>query len=261
MLNRGIYTKIIKKIVILSIFIYLLPIKVSAGNVIFRNPENIAQNKYKIDLAVKDISLNYLRGNINVTNGTITNITTTSGWINKMDNNNFYFYHNGIKTGDYVVATFEVTMTMMADSEYSIGDIDYGIYNCKRDIYGNYFDENGNIVSAIIFNNSCGKSKDATLKNLSSSVGFLSPDFSSNNYYYDLNVSNTVNSVDFNVVTSNKYASVSGTKCLLNSNVTECNIIVTSQAGNTKIYNVIVYKKIIHQLIPLLQILKCIMDS
>jgi len=200
--------------------------------------------KIMFSLIIKDIDLNYIKGNISVTNGTITNITTTSGWMNKTGiNNSFYFYHDGIKVGDYLVATFEVTMSMAGNSQYSIENINYGTYNCQKDMYGNYFGENGDIVSESVFNNTCGKSKDATLKSLSPSVGILSPSFSSEHYYYALNVPNTVSSVVFDTITTNKYASVSGKKCILTSNVTDCNIKVTSEAGSIQNYYVTVFKE------------------
>lgn len=234
--------KLIKKIIILSLFIYLLPIKVSAGSILFGDPEQISSDKYQFQLMIQDIDMNYIQGNIKVTNGSITNVTMSSGWINKTGNStNFYFYRNGVSKGDYVIATFEITMT--GNSEYSISGINQGVYKCKKDIYGNYFGENGKIVSLSTYNNTCGRIDDATLKSLSPSVGTLSPNFSSENYYYDLYVPNIASSVRFDVEATNKNASIIGKKCILTSNVTNCLIQITTEVGATKTYHITVYKE------------------
>lgn len=221
----------------------LLPTFVSAGSISFDNPKRLASDRYSFTLTVKDIDLNYLSGKINVTNGTIDKVTMSNGWSNKNGTkNSFYFYHDGISTGKYLVATFEVVMT--GDSEYSISDFKYGSYTCEKDSYNNYFGPNGELVNETTFNNECGKSKDATLKSLKPSIGVLSPSFSSNNYYYTLKADNDVSLVTFTAIPTNEKAKVlSGTNCTLKNAVTNCLIEVVSEYGTTKTYTISVYKE------------------
>ena len=167
--------KKIKTILILFIITILLPFVVEAGNIRFNYPTKTSANTYEFTLTVDNINLNSISGSIGVTNGTITKITMSNNWINKTGTNNtFYFYHDGASTGSYTVATIEVTMT--GNSEYTINNLKYGLNKCVME-QGNYFGENGNLVSKSTYESTCSKSKDATLKSITVSSGTLSPKF------------------------------------------------------------------------------------
>lgn len=236
--------KTIKKYIILISILFLLPLVVQAGNISFSQAEKTSPTTYRFKLTVNDINLNYINGKLNITNGTITNITMSSGWVNKTGKNNtFYFYRNGIGTGNYIVATFDVTIT--DNSRYDVIDLNYGIHKCTVDKYNLYYNENGNIVSKSEFESSvCGVSKDATLKSLTVSQGTLSPKFNSALELYSVQVENKVSMLTFYPTTNQAKAKViSGTTCSLNVGANLCRIVVQAESGNTKTYTITVMRK------------------
>ncbi len=235
--------KFIKTYFILFILVLCLPIFVSAGSLQFNQPEKVSNTSYKFTVTVQDINLNTLSGKINITNGSISNIVMSSGWVSKTGNSNsFYFYRNGVSTGNYTIATVYVTMT--GNSEYKISDVNYGVHKCTKDIYGTYFDAVGNVVDQNAFQSSCGKSKDATLKSLSLSSGTLSPSFSSSLEIYSATVENSVGAMTFYPVTNHGKAKViSGTNCALKVGMNTCKLVVQAEAGNTKTYSITVIRK------------------
>jgi len=235
--------KFIKTYFILFILALCLPLFVNAGSLHFNQPEKVSNTSYKFTVTVQDINLNTLSGKINITNGSISNIVMSSGWVSKTGNSNsFYFYRNGVSTGNYTIATVYVTMT--GNSEYKISDVNYGIHKCTKDIYGTYFDAVGNVVDQNAFQSSCGKSKDATLKSLSLSSGTLSPSFSSSLEIYSATVENSVGAMTFYPVTNHGKAKViSGTNCALKVGMNTCKLVVQAEAGNTKTYTITVVRK------------------
>lgn len=235
--------KLLKRTFILFVFFCFLPMIVHAGSLRFNTPEKVSNMSYKFTLTVQDIDLNMISGNISITNGTISKIEMSSGWINKTGiSNQFYFYHDGIHTGDYVVATIYVTMT--GNSEYSVSNVNYKANKCMRDIYGTYFSDVGNVVNESIYNSVCGKSKDATLKSLSLSSGTLSPNFSSSLELYSATVENSVSAITFYPVTNhNKAKVISGVNCSLNVGVNYCKLVVQAESGDTKTYSITVMRK------------------
>jgi hypothetical protein len=226
--------QMIKRSLILFLIGVFLPISVYAGNISY-NGKTTSDNKYTFTITANDLDLNYISGKIKITNGYITNITMSNNWVNKTGNNNeFYFYHDDINSGNYEIATVEVTMTN--NSTYTISNINYGTYKCQKDIYENYFDSNGNITTKDIYDKTCNLSKDATLKSLTTNVGEFTKPFSKNNYYYNLKISKDTKIITFKASTSDDNAKIiSGLTCdATKSN--ECRIIVTSQNGNTITY-------------------------
>lgn len=232
-----------KKYFILLLIVFFLPVVVNAGTIHFNNPVKTSENTYEFTVTVDNINLNYINGNISVTNGTITKITMSSSWINATGtNHNFYFYHNGKSTGTYQVATIEVTMT--DNSEYSIHNLTYGLNKCTIDFYGNYFGENGTLVSKTTYDSTCSISKEASLKSLTVSSGTLSPKFDSSLELYNVTVSNSISAITFNAVPTNSKAKViSGSTCSLKVGVNLCKIVVQAEAGNTKTYTITVTRK------------------
>ncbi len=235
--------KLIKNCILLFILFFCVPFMVHAGSISFNNPKKTSSNTYQFTLTVDDMKLNYINGRINITNGTISKVTMSSGWKNKTGmNNTFYFYHDGESKGAYTVATIEVTMT--GNSEYNIENLSYGLNKCIQDNYGTYFGENGSIVSKIDFDATCGISKDATLKSLSISNGTLSPNFSSALEIYSASVDSSVNMVTFHAVPTHAKAKVlSGQTCSLKTGLNTCKIVIKAEAGNTKTYTITIVKE------------------
>jgi hypothetical protein len=225
-----------KKTLIFILIYIILPVRVNAGSISFNNPQTTSSNKYTFTITTNDLDLNYIKGNLNITNGVISNITMANGWINKTGNNNeFYFYYDGISKGSYQVATVEVTMS--DNSVYTVSNLKYGTYTCQIDS-GLIFGEAGKITDSETYNNTCNLSKDATLKSLSSSVGAFTTSFNRNNYYYNLKVSSDVKVVTFNAIPSDSSAKIiSGQSCDVTVNK-ECQIKVAAAYGNTKTYYV-----------------------
>jgi hypothetical protein len=231
-----------KLMVIILLLAFFTPIKVLAGSLNISSDGKVSNNKYVVNLTANQVDANYVSGTLNTTNAKITNIVMSNGWVNKTgDNSTFYFYHDGVSSGNYVIATFEVEMTN--SSVYSLSNLSYGVYKCKSDSVGNLFGEAGKIVDSNTYSNTCLLSSDATLKSLTPSVGSFTNSFSKSNYYYNLNVSSNVTSVSFNAVVNDANAKVvSGEVCSLTSATTTCKIVVASQKGNTSTYTVTVYK-------------------
>lgn len=235
--------KKIKNYLMGIIIFLLLPILVEAGEIRFNHPVRTSNNTYEFTLTVNDIKLNSISGNINVTNGDITKITMENSWINKTGTNNtFYFYRNEAIKGSYKVATIEVTM--VADSEYTIHNLDFKFNFCKKDSYGNYFGENGSIVTKSTYDSTCGVSKDATLKSITPSNGNLSPAFNKNIEQYNMIVENSVSTIKFNPVVNNaKSKIISGSTCSLKVGINLCKIVVQAEAGNQKTYTITTTRK------------------
>ena len=228
---------------IMVMVIILMPSFVFAGEINFNDPVKKDVNVYTFTLTVEDVKLNYISGDIVSPNATITNITMSSGWNNATKNNNhFYFYHDGESSGNYTIATFEVTLTQ--SSHYEVKNLKYGLNQCQSDSYGNLFGENYKIVSRETFNKTCNISKDATLKSLSISSGNLSPQFDSNLELYSATVENNVTSVTFAAtLNSTKAKIISGNTCSLKVGLNTCKIVVQAEAGNKKTYTITVTRK------------------
>lgn len=235
--------KKIKSFIITLIVVFVFPLFVEAGTISFQDPVKTSNNTYEFSLVVDNIDLNYIDGNIGITNGKISKVTMSNGWINKTGNNSeFYYYHNGISSGNYKVATIEVTMT--GNSVYNILDLKYGKHTCTKDKYGNIFGENGKLVSLSEYNNTCGLSTDASLKSLSTNIGTLSPSFNSSTLRYNITVENNVKSVTFYPVTNNSKAKIiTNTTFDLKEGINICNITVQAERGNTTNYVVAVFRK------------------
>ena len=234
--------KRIRKIIMIMVLSILIPNFVKAGTINFGSSEKINNYQYKFYIKANDLDLNFIHGQFKISNGTISKITMSNGWMNQTGtNNDFYFYRNGSINGNYIVATVEVTMT--GNSVYSASNVNFGKITCSADFYGHYYDTNGNIVSIPEYKKSCEKNTDATLTKLVPNVSNLSPAFSSIIDSYTLNVDSAVQSVGFQAVTNDSKSKViSGTNCFLNGPVTYCHIVVESEAGTRKTYTVQVIK-------------------
>lgn len=235
--------KKIKEMFFLLIVILFLPIVVKAGAIRFNDPVKTSPNTYQFTLTVENMNLNYISGNLNITNGIITKIDMDSSWINKTGNQyDFYFYHNGRKGGSYTVATIEVTMT--DNSKYTVSNLKYGLNKCTKDSYGNYFGENGSIVSKSTYDATCSISKDASLKSLTVSNGFLSPIFESTLELYSVTVDNEISQITFQGTPNHsKTKIISGTSCSLKVGINLCKITTQAEAGNQKTYTITVTRK------------------
>lgn len=235
--------KKIKEIFLIIIAILFLPIVVKAGAIRFNAPVKTSPNTYTFTLTIENMNLNYIQGTLNISNGKITKINMDSSWINKTGtNHDFYFYHNGRKSGSYTVATIEVTMT--DNSEYTVQNLKYGLNKCTIDNYGNYFGENGSLVSKSIYDSTCAISKDASLKSLTVSSGTLSPIFESTLELYNVTVENSVNQITFQATPNHsKTKIISGKTCSLKVGINLCKIITQAEAGNTKTYTITVTRK------------------
>ena len=87
------------------------------------------------------------------------------------------------------------------------------------------------------------KSSVKTLKNLVPSKGSLSPAFASGTTSYTINLTDDISSITFNATPTDSKATVSGTKCSLNSSSTVCKVVVKAEDGTTQTYSVTVNKK------------------
>lgn len=235
--------KKIKNILFVLIIMVLFPKIVYAGDIRFNEPVKTSPNTYEFTVVVNNINLNVITGNLSISNGTITNVKMSSSWMNKTgNNNNFYFYHDGASTGSYTVATIEVTMT--GNSEYKVNNLSYKLNKCVQDGYGNYFGENGKLVSKSVYDSTCSLSKDATLKTLKPSSGTLSPTFNPALELYSVTVENKVSTLSFSATTTNSKAHIiSGSTCNLKVGANICRITVQAEAGNQKTYQITVTRK------------------
>lgn len=234
-----------KKLFILLLLGLFLPSLVNA-KIYFDQPVKKDKNVYEFKVRVENTTLNYIEGKIDVKNGKITDVSMSDGWKNETGNSNeFYFYHDGTKNGNYTIATFEVTIT--DNSKYEVNEFDYGIYKCYKDKYGNYFGKNSNIVSKNEFENTCSKDGDTKLKSLTISNGTLSPKFDPSSELYSATVENNIESVTFNAV-PNKSTSkiIAGTKCSLKEGVNVCKIVVEAENKDTRTYQISVIRKNSH---------------
>ncbi len=230
-----------RKVLIVIIVLYLLPIIVKAGEIRFGNPVKIATNTYTIDVNVSNMDLNYIKGNLVLPNGKISKVTLSSGWQNKNNtSNNFYFYRDGIAGGTYKVATIEIVIT--DSGNYSVNSLKFGAHKCVNE-NNLFFGETGRIVTKATYDSTCGLSDDATLKALTPSSGTLTPSFERNKETYHLSVKKEVSSVKFNAIPNHQKAKViKGTTCNLNYGNNTCEIIVESERKTTKKYIVYVYR-------------------
>ena len=186
--------------------------------------------------------MNHIKGYLNLPNGRISKITMSSGWQNKNNtSNNFYFYHDGMVMGTYKVATIEIVIT--DSGEYTISGLQYGINKCVNE-NNLYFGEIGRIVTESTYNNTCSLSDDATLKSLTPSIGTLTPSFEREKVAYHISVNKEVTSINFKAVPNHEKARVqSGTTCALNYGFNTCEIVVESERKTTKKYYVYVYRQ------------------
>lgn len=235
--------KKIKTIFLIIIVMFFLPMLVKAGAIRFNDPVKTSPNTYTFTLTIENMNLNYIQGNLSITNGKITKIDMSSSWINKTGtNNDFYFYHDGRMGGSYTVATIEVTMT--DNSEYTVQNLKYGLNKCKIDSYGNYFGENGGLVSKSTYDSTCAINKDASLKSLTVSSGTLSPMFESTLELYNVTVENKVSQITFQATPNhNKTKIISGSTCSLKVGINLCKITTQAEAGNKKTYTITVTRK------------------
>ena len=235
--------KSMKMLFTVFIVVLFMPIVVHAGSIRFNTPEKLSPTSYRFTLTIQDMDLNFVSGSISITNGTISKIEMANGWVNQTGNNtSFYFYRDGVMSGNYTIATIYVTMT--GNSEYSISNANYGVNKCKKDIYGIYFGDTGSVVSESVFRSVCGKSKDATLKSLSLSSGTLSPSFSPSLETYSAVVENHISAIVFSpVVNHNKAKVITSTNCALKVGLNTCKLVVQAESGDTKTYSVTVIRK------------------
>ncbi len=229
------------KVLILMTLLWILPIMVKAGEIKFENPVKVSNNIYTIDVKIENMDLNYINGKLILPNGRINSITMASGWKNKNNtSNNFYFYRDGIVSGTYKVATIEISIT--ESGNYSVDNLKFGVHKCVNE-NNLYFGETGRIVTKNTYDNTCGLSNDATLKSLTPSTGSLTPSFEKEKETYHLSVKKEVSSVKFNAIPNHKKAKViKGNTCALNDGFNTCEIIVESERKTTKKYIVYVYR-------------------
>ncbi len=213
-----------------------LPLYVKAGSIIYGDDVRLNENQYTFDLKAQDMDLNYISGQIKITNGKIINVVMANGWENKTGNSNtFSFQRTSAINGNYKIATFTVTMTN--NSTYSISNLQYGKYTCTKDNYGNYYNLNSQKVSFSEYQNSCDNSKDATLKSVFPSYGSLAPSFNPHITEYTLKIDSDVEEVNFNAVPNHQKAKiVSGNICKLTNAYTNCYLVVESASGYRQTY-------------------------
>lgn len=229
--------KKIKVYKLILIICLLLPLKVKAGSISFNDPIKISNDTYSFNITINDLQMNYLTGDLAITNGKITKITMKNEWQNHTGlQNHFYFYRSGILNGSYEVATIEVKMT--GNSEYTVNNLDYGANKCTKE-NGRYFNNVGKWVTEEEYNKTCNH--DNTLKGLSLSVGKLAPAFDSAIYYYNVVVPPTTPSITFNPVVNNPLSKImTPTTCALNDTINRCPITIKSASGDLRTYIIMV---------------------
>ena len=102
-----------KKRIIFLLFIslFLTMKNVNAGTLSWKNATQLSSNTFEFYLEASDLNLNYVSGIWEIENGKIIDITMNDGWINKTGNNNtFYYVHDGIKSGNYKIATIKIVL-------------------------------------------------------------------------------------------------------------------------------------------------------
>lgn len=215
---------------------------VEAGTLSWKNFKRISSNTFEFYLEASDLDLNYVSGTWEISHGKIIDITMHDGWINKSGiNNTFYYYRNGIKKGNYKIATVKIRLT--SDSKTSINYLKMGTHTCYQDAQKNYFDPNGNITDENGYKSSCFSS-DATLSSLAISDGVLTPNFESHIENYQATVDNSVTQVSFlPILTNSKAKIISGKTCNLSVGINTCQIITEAENGTRKTYTVKVTRK------------------
>lgn len=232
-----------KIITILTIICSLLIMKnVSAGTLSWKNFKRLSPNTFEFYLEAEDLKLNYLSGEWNVENGHIVEITMNDGWINTTGNNNkFYYYHNGIKSGNYRIATIKIEL--IKDGTTKIQNLQMDSHTCTKDHLNNYFDPNGTITNENNYKKLCFNN-DNTLRNLIISNGTLSPAFQSNIEFYQTTVEHNTNKIIFTPLLSNtKSKIISDNTCHLNIGQNNCKIIIEAENGDQKTYTIEVTRK------------------
>lgn len=215
---------------------------VEAGTLSWKNSTRLSENTFEFYLEAKDLNLNYISGTWEIENGKIIDIKMNDGWINNKGNaEKFYYFHNGIKKGDYLIATIKIELT--SDSMTKINNLDMGINSCTKDFETNYFDINGNITNEQNYRKTC-LNNDASLKDLKINKGILSPTFESNIDNYETSVENDVKEIIFTPTLSNPNAKIlSNTTCSLNIGKNICEILVEAENGEQKVYRINVTRK------------------
>jgi len=217
-----------KKRIIFLLFIslFLTMKNVNAGTLSWKNATQLSSNTFEFYLEASDLNLNYVSGIWEIENGKIIDITMNDGWINKTGNNNtFYYVHDGIKSGNYKIATIKIEL--VADGKTKINQIDMGSNKCLKDSYANYFSPSGTIINEQDYKKVC-LSNDASLKNLILSDGTLSPSFQSNITNYTTTVSYQVNQLRYTPILNNQKAKIiSKNSCDLQVGSNQCEIFET----------------------------------
>lgn len=99
-------------------------------------------------------------------------------------------------------------------------------------------------INIVVPDSSSTASNDATLKTLAPSNGTLSPSFASGTITYNLEVDNSLTSLNFTATANDSGATISNTSCALTGDTTNCVITVTAaDKATTKNYTVKVTKK------------------
>ncbi len=233
-----------KKRIIFLIFIslFLTMKNVSAGTLSWKNATQLSSNTFEFYLEASDLNLNYVSGIWEIENGKIIDITMNDGWINKTGNNNtFYYVHDGIKSGNYKIATIKIEL--VADGKTKINQIDMGSNKCLKDSYANYFSPSGTIINEQDYKKVC-LSNDASLKNLILSDGTLSPSFQSNITNYTTTVSYQVNQLRYTPILNNQKAKIiSKNSCDLQVCSNQCEILIEAENGDRKTYTITVLRE------------------
>lgn len=215
---------------------------VNAGTLSWKNATQLSSNTFEFYLEASDLNLNYVSGIWEIENGKIIDITMNDGWINKTGNNNtFYYVHDGIKSGNYKIATIKIEL--VADGKTKINQIDMGSNKCLKDSYANYFSPSGTIINEQDYKKVC-LSNDASLKNLILSDGTLSPSFQSNITNYTTTVSYQVNQLRYTPILNNQKAKIiSENHCSLVVGENVCKIIVEAEDKSQKTYMIYVTRE------------------
>lgn len=216
--------------------------QVHAGTLSWENSKRLSPNSFELYLEATDLDLNYLSGTWEVTSGKITNIVMHDGWINSSGiSNTFYYYRDGVKSGNYRIAT--ITIELTSDSTTKMHNVDIGVKRCVKDSLNHFFNKSGNLVNESEYNQVC-LNDDATLKSLGISHGTLTPNFQPQQEFYRATVDYEVRQVHFTpVLNHNKAHVVFGTTCQLNVGENTCQIIVEAENKTKKTYTVIVTRK------------------
>lgn len=211
--------------------LFLLPISVKAASVSvsLSCPSSVAANtQFTCDIKVNanGATVNGLSGNYKLSGVSYVSFTSKSGFaVYSSSANGFAVGNNSGVSGTFTIGT--ITLTSSNGGTIALSNLD------ASDTGLNSYAPSGPSASVRI------KSTNNNLSSLSLSTGSLSPAFSSGVTSYTATVNAA--SVSINAVAADSNAKISGTGYKnLNYGNNTFNIVVTSEAGGTKTYKIVI---------------------